>query len=52
MIASYKHIAEVIEENEMPPAKFLEKNPGKKLTDAEKKTLMNWANNEAKALMQ
>jgi uncharacterized membrane protein len=52
MIASYKHIAEVVEENEMPPAKFIEKNPGKKLTDAEKKILMDWANKEAKVLMQ
>ena len=52
MIASFKDIAEVVEEDEMPPAKFLEKNPDKKLTDAEKKILMNWANKEAKALMQ
>jgi hypothetical protein len=41
-----------VEENEMPPAKFLEKNPDKKLTEAEKLVLMNWANNEAKGLMK
>lgn len=52
MIASFKDIAEVVEEDEMPPAKFLEKFPDKKLTDAEKKILMDWANKEAKALMQ
>jgi hypothetical protein len=52
MIAGLKEIAEVVEENEMPPAKFLEKNPDKKLTDAEKKILMDWANSEAKALMK
>jgi uncharacterized membrane protein len=52
MIATLKDISETIEENEMPPAKFLEKNPDKKLTDAEKKILMDWANSEAKALMQ
>ena len=52
MIAGYKEIAEVLEENEMPPAKFLEKNPDKKLTEAEKTILMNWANNEAKGLMK
>ncbi len=52
MIASLKDISETIEENEMPPAKFLEKNPDKKLTDAEKKILMDWANSEAKALMK
>jgi len=52
MIAAYKGMAEVVEENEMPPAKFLEKYPDKKLTDAEKKILMDWANNEAKSLMK
>jgi len=52
MISALKDIAEVIDENEMPPAKFLEKYPDKKLTDAEKMTLMDWANKEAKALMQ
>jgi uncharacterized membrane protein len=52
MIHALKEIGEVVEEDEMPPAKFLEKFPDKKLTDAEKKTLMDWANNEAKALMQ
>ena len=52
MIHALKEIGEVVDENEMPPAKFLEKFPDKKLTDAEKKTLMDWAKNEAKALMQ
>jgi hypothetical protein len=52
MIATYKGMAEVVEENEMPPAKFLEKNPDKKLSDADKKILIDWANNEAKALMK
>jgi len=52
MIATYKGMAEVVEENEMPPAKFLEKNPDKKLSDSDKKILMDWANNEAKALMK
>ena len=52
MIANYRKMAETLEENEMPPAKFLEKFPDKKLTDAEKKILIDWANKEAKALMQ
>lgn len=51
MIHALKEINEVVEENEMPPEKFLAKFPDKKLTDAEKKLLMDWANNEAKALM-
>lgn len=52
MIHALKEIAEVVEENDMPPAKFLEKYPDKKLTDSEKKILMDWANNEAKSLMK
>jgi len=52
MIHALKEIAEVVDENEMPPAKFLERFPDKKLTDSEKKILIDWANNEAKALMK
>lgn len=51
-ISAYKHIGEVIEENEMPPEKFLEKRPEKKLTDDEKKILMAWAKTEAEALVK
>jgi hypothetical protein len=52
MIHAFDKIEQTLKEDEMPPAKFLEKFPDKKLTDAEKKTLMDWANSEAKALMQ
>lgn len=52
MIHALGEIAETVEENEMPPAKFLEKFPDKKLTDAEKKILIDWAKNEGKALMK
>lgn len=52
MIHALREIAETVEEGEMPPAKFLEKFPDKKLTDAEKKKLMDWAKNEAKSLMK
>jgi len=52
MVHALKEIGEVVEENEMPPAKFLEKYPEKKLTDAEKKILIDWANNEAKSMMK
>jgi cytochrome c553 len=50
MIHALKEIGEALEENEMPPAKFLEKYPEKKLTDAEKKELLDWANSESKSL--
>jgi uncharacterized membrane protein len=52
IIHAYKEIGKVLDENEMPPEKFLEKFPDKKLTDDEKKILMDWANNEIKTLMQ
>lgn len=52
LIHAFKEINEVVDENEMPPAKFLERFPDKKLTDDEKKILMDWASNEAKSLMK
>lgn len=52
MIHALDKIEQVLKEDEMPPAKFLEKFPEKKLTDGEKKILMDWANKEAKVLMQ
>jgi uncharacterized membrane protein len=52
MIHALNEIGKTLDENEMPPAKFLEKFPDKKLTDAEKKLLIDWANSEAKAMMK
>lgn len=52
MIHALKEINEVLEKNEMPPEKFLERFPDKKLTDAEKKILMSWADSQAKSLMK
>lgn len=52
MIGTYNEIAEVLEKEEMPPKKFLQRFPDKALTDAEKKTLMNWAKKETKALVK
>jgi len=45
-------IAEVIEENEMPPEKFLTKYPDKKLTTEEANKLKKWAENAAEKLMK
>lgn len=39
-------IVEVVSEDEMPPKKFLEKEPDKKLTLGEKRILENWADSE------
>lgn len=51
-VSAYKKIGDVVNENEMPPKKFLEHYPDKKLTDAEKKLLMDWAKAEAEKLVK
>lgn len=51
-ISAYKNIGETVEENEMPPKKFLEKRPEKKLSEEEKLVLINWAKKEAESLVK
>ncbi len=51
-ISSYKKIGEVIEEQEMPPKKFLERFPDKDLTDDERKALLEWSKQEAETLVK
>lgn len=51
-ISAYKHIGEVLEDNDMPPKKFLEKYPDKKLSAEEKQVLIAWAKKEAEALVK
>jgi len=50
MLHALKEINDTLEKNEMPPEKFLEKFPDKKLSDVDKKTLMDWVNSETQAL--
>jgi hypothetical protein len=45
-------IGEMLEEGKMPPEKYLENNPGARLSDTQKKVLMDWAREESEALMQ
>lgn len=45
-----KQIADVIKEDEMPPKKYVERNPGKKLTEAEKAAVTTWTAEEMKKL--
>lgn len=49
-IGKYEGIHETITEGEMPPEKFLAKNPEKALTEKEKETLLNWATAKGKEL--
>ena len=51
-IGKLKHIIETVEEAKMPPKKFLEKYPDKKLTADEAKILTEWAKNEAASLIK
>ena len=51
-ISAYKHIGETVEDNDMPPKKFLEKYPDRKLTSEEKQVLIAWAKKEAEALVK
>lgn len=52
MISTYKKIGDVLEENEMPPKKFLERYPDKALSEDDKQLLLNWSKKEAEALVK
>ena len=52
LVAALDDIVEVLEENEMPPEKFLTKYPDKTLTENEAKRLKEWANEAAEGLMK
>lgn len=47
-----KEIAIVVSDGDMPPAKYLEHNPEKALTDAQKTLLNDWARAEASRFME
>ncbi len=51
-ISAYKHIGETVEDNDMPPKRFLEKYPDRKLTAEEKQVIIAWAKKEAEALVK
>ena len=52
MISTYKEIGEVLEKNEMPPKKFLERFPEKALSEDHKQLLLDWSKKEAEALVK
>lgn len=49
-VRALREIHKVVGKDKMPPEKFLQKYPDKKLTAAEKKILLNWAKAESKSL--
>ncbi len=50
-VATLDAIIEVLENEEMPPEKFLEKYPDAKPSQKDVATLLKWANNETDKLM-
>ena len=51
-ISAYKNIGETIEENKMPPKKFLQRRPEKALSEEQKKVMLSWAKKEAESLVK
>ncbi len=51
LVSKLGKVVEELEENNMPPEKFLAKYPNKELTIEESKLLMEWAKSQREALM-
>jgi hypothetical protein len=45
-------ICEVSEKGEMPPGKYVKKNPGKALSESDIKTICNWTKKESEKLIK
>ena len=44
-------ICELVEEGKMPPAKYLDNNPDRKLSDTQKQLICEWTKKETSSLM-
>ena len=51
-ISVLDEITEVVEEDKMPPGKYLELKPDRKLDDTQKKVVLKWAEETSKALLE
>lgn len=51
-ISAYKKIGDTVEGGDMPPTKFVERYPDKKLSEDDKKLLIAWSKKEAEALVK
>ena len=51
-IGTLGKMAEVVGEGKMPPKKYLEHKPDRKLTEDQKKLLLDWTKKESESLMQ
>jgi hypothetical protein len=52
LVGKLDEIIESVQENEMPPEKFLAKYPDNKLTNEESERLLEWANEAVNELMK
>jgi len=52
LVGTLSKITEVVKKDDMPPAKFLEKFPDKKLTSEEKQKLISWSDGESGKMMK
>jgi uncharacterized membrane protein len=50
-ITRLKEMADIVKEREMPPKKYISKNPKAELTDDQIKLFTNWTDQEIKALI-
>ena len=51
-ISRLNNICEMVGKNKMPPAKFLDKNPDKALSDQQRKLICDWTMKESEKLME
>ena len=51
-LGTLKHISEAVEKGEMPPKRFLERFPDKKITEEEAKILTEWVKTESETLIK
>ena len=51
-VALLGDICKMLEEGKMPPKKYLEYNPDRKLSEAEKQLICDWTKNESQKLME
>jgi uncharacterized membrane protein len=52
LVTTFGNIEEVLDKGKMPPEKFLERRPEKKLTDEERQILKSWVVSSAENLMK
>jgi len=51
-ISKLESICEVVKEGKMPPEKYLDKNPGKAVSDAQMKLLCKWTDEASTKIME